>query len=174
MQNIASRFWAGIMRKKNINQLSKNIVLNQIDTFLPQASTDALNQEDETLISIESIKDAILDSALNKSPGLDGLPNEFYEAMISRANGIILHLLRDAFIQSKRQGCLPESMRTITMKLLYKYDHEEGKQYPKNYRPIALLPCDYKILSRILQKSLAPHMKYLLYADQFCAENKEI
>ena len=41
-------------------------------------------------------------------------------------------------------------------------------------RPIALLSCDYKILSRILQKSLAPHMKYLLYADQFCAENKEI
>ena len=70
MQNIASRFWARIMRKKNINQLSKNIVLNQIDTFLPQASIDALNQEDETLISIESIKDAILDSALNKSPGL--------------------------------------------------------------------------------------------------------
>ena len=94
--------------------------------------------------------------------------------MIPRANGIILHLLRDALIQSKRQGCLPDSMRTIAMKLLYKYDHEEGKQYPKNYRPIALLSCDYKILSRILQKSLAPHMKYLLYADQFCAENKEI
>ena len=58
---------------------------------------------------------------------------------------------------------IPKKLRELAMKLSYKYDHEEGKKYPKNYRPISLLPCDYKILSRILQQSLGPHMQHILY-----------
>jgi len=77
--------------------------------------------------------------------------------------GMLLKCLQAVFIQARRENQLPESMRSIAMKLLYKYDHEEGKKYPKHYRPISLLPCDYKILSRILQQSLVPHMQYLLH-----------
>jgi len=73
------------MRKKNIDQINKTIILNKIDTYLPQESIEELNQEDGAFITTELIKQAILDSALNKSPGLDGLPNEFYEALIPRA-----------------------------------------------------------------------------------------
>ena len=47
MQNIASRFWARIMRKKNIDQVNKTIILSKIDTFLPQASIiDDLKEDD--------------------------------------------------------------------------------------------------------------------------------
>ena len=88
--------------------------------------------------------------------------------------GMLLKFLQAVFIQARRENQLPELLRSVAMKLLYKYDHEEGKKYPKNYRPISLLPCDYKILARILQQSLGPHMKHLPYDGQFCTSGKEI
>ena len=44
----------------------------------------------------------------------------------------------------------------------------------ENYRPISLLSCDYKILSRILQTNLNPYMQHILYDSQFCAPGKQI
>ena len=174
MEKVANTYWAKVMAKKVTDNDHLQTVMNKIDRVLPPESVAALNKHDKELISLDAIKDAILASALNKSPGIDGLPNEFYEALIEQHNGILLHLLQDVFVQSKRENKLPPTMRKIAMKLIYKYDHEEGKKYPKNYRPISLLSCDYKILSRILQASLGPHMKHLLDPDQFCAPNKEI
>ena len=174
MEKVANKYWAGIMTKKNVNQEHMKTVIGKIKRFLPPESVTALNKHDTDLISIQAIKDSIMGSALNKSPGVDGLPNEFYEALINQHNGILLHLLQDVFVQSKREMLLPPSMRKIAMKLIYKYDHPEGKKHPKNYRPISLLSCDYKILSRILQANLAPHMSHLLDPDQFCTPNKEI
>ena len=174
MATAANSFWEKIFAKKSIDQHAKHEVLNSIDTAIPLASQTLLNQPDHEFLSLEKIKNSIESESLNKSPGQDGLPNEFYEALIPKHNGIILNFLQDVFIQSKREKRLPTSMRKIAIRLIFKYDDESKRKYQMNYRPISLLSCDYKILSRILQSTLNPHMKFILYDDQFCAPNKQI
>ena len=68
----------------------------------------------------------------------------------------------------------PPSMRKAQVKLLYKKETQEDKKYPKNYRPIALLSVDYKILSKLLASKLGPHLCNILDKSQFCQPSKEI
>ena len=103
MAKAANSFWEKIFAKKSIDQNTKHEVLNSIDTELPPASQILLNQPDHEFLSLEKIKNSIESGSLNKSPGQDGLPNEFYEALIPKHNGSILKFLQDVFIQSKRE-----------------------------------------------------------------------
>ena len=60
-------------------------------------------------------------------------------------------------------------MREIQIRLIYKYMDEDRKQYAKNYRPIALLNVDYKILSKILATRLSPLLYQIVDSSQTCA-----
>ena len=53
-------------------------------------------------------------------------------------------------------------MRKSQIRLLYKKDTEEDKVYPKNYRPVALLNVDYKILSKLLANKLKAHLPQII------------
>ena len=98
MEKVANRYWAEVMAKKTTHNDHLPTVISKIDRVLPPDSVTALNKQDTELISLKAIQNAILESALNKSLGIDGLPNEFYEALIDQHNGILLHLLQDVFI----------------------------------------------------------------------------
>ena len=65
-------------------------------------------------------------------------------------------------------------MRNAQIRLLYKKDTQEDQKFPKNYRPIALLSVDYKILSKLLACKLGPHLYNILDDIQFCQPGKEI
>ena len=65
-------------------------------------------------------------------------------------------------------------MRKSQIKLLYKKDSEEDKKYPKNYRPIALLNVDYKILSKLLANKLKDELTHIISTDQYCMPKKYI
>ena len=110
----------------------------------------------EDFISLDAIKESLTSMKLAKSPGPDGFPIEFYEILLSRDSvsdeeddkQTILKWLQAIYRYSYHQGQLPNHMRKSQIRLIYKKDSEEGKVYPKNYRPIALLNIDYKILSK--------------------------
>ena len=65
-------------------------------------------------------------------------------------------------------------MREIQIRLIYKYIDDDRKQFAKNYRPIALLNVDYKILSKILATRLSPLMHQIVDPTQTCAPNHKI
>ena len=119
----------------------------------------------EDFISLTAIKESLTSMKLAKSPGPDGFPVEFYEILLltgptgnAEDGEIILKWLQAIYRHSYVTGELPEHMRKSQIRLIYKKDSEEDKVHPKNYRPIALLNIDYKILSKLLANKLKVHL----------------
>ena len=90
--------------------------------------------------------------APNKSPGSDGLPAEFYKVFWEDIKQFLLSALN--FAHAK--GCLSTTQRRGLITLVPKKN--KPANLLKNWRPITLLNCDYKIAA----KSIANRMKKIL------------
>ena len=98
----------------------------------------------------------------NKSPGIDGLTVEFYQAFWHILGEDILEVYNECFTN----GFLSNSMNTALVKLIYK---NSGSRYElKNWRPISLLTVDYKILSKAITNRLKPAMPLIIGEEQSC------
>ena len=98
----------------------------------------------------------------NKSPGLDGLPYEFYKAtwdIIGQDFSSVLQveLVRFKLIESDKHGAT---------RLASKVD---GVPTVFELRPITLLNCDYKILSKCFVIRLTPLMEEVILSGQLCS-----
>lgn len=98
---------------------------------------------DEDITNVE-IRDAIANSQLNKSPGSDGLPNEFYKTFVDILAPILLRVYK--FME--KEQVVPESMSMGVVTILYK--KRGSKLKLENYRPLSLLNTDYKIIAKVL------------------------
>ena len=97
-----------------------------------------------------------------RSPGEDGVPYEWYKALWP----VMGSLLVKAWNQSRDSvgGMLAASSRSALIHLIYK-----GSGDPEdisNYRPIALLAAEYKLLARCMARRLLPLMESLIHPDQ--------
>uniref|UniRef100_A0A3B3CPH8 Reverse transcriptase domain-containing protein n=1 Tax=Oryzias melastigma TaxID=30732 RepID=A0A3B3CPH8_ORYME len=108
----------------------------------------------------QEIAEAIRALNPHKSPGLDGLPSEFYVTFAEK----LVPLMTTMFIDSRAQGSLPDSLNQACITLLPKKDKnliECG-----SYRPISLLNCDYKILAKVLARRLEKVLPNIVSPDQ--------
>ena len=99
----------------------------------------------------------------NKSPGPDGLTNEFYQTF----QGQLVPILKKVADQAVERGRLPQEMKLSYIMLLPK-DPNNRTEVSK-YRPVSLLNADYKIISKILTSRIQPVMHKLAHEDQQCA-----
>ena len=106
-----------------------------------------------------------------KSPGPDRIPNKFYTCFAET----VAPMLTEVFNEALDRGTLPDSLLEGLISILYK---KKARNDPRNYRPIALLNCDYKILMRILTARMAEAVLQFVSACQtgfvpgaFIAEN---
>ena len=76
---------------------------------------------------------------LDSSPGVDGLPIEFYECLLKAADSPLTEWLQTVYIHSFNLGTLHPQMCQSQIRLLFKKEAEQDRLYPQNYRPIALL-----------------------------------
>ncbi|KAK0138223.1 Transposon TX1 uncharacterized protein [Merluccius polli] len=91
-----------------------------------------------------------------KSPGLDGLPVEFYKTFWKELGQDLLEVLNESF----RDLTLPLSCRRAVITLLPK---KGDLTDIKNWRPVSLLCTDYKILSKALADRLRRVMDEVLH-----------
>ena len=123
--------------------------------FFPEVTEAKLgnNQKEscEGLLSarecLESLKKMVLESG--KSPGTDGIPAEFYKVFWDDLSPFLVAALNSSFTQ----GHLSLSQRRGLITLMPKKD--KPLQHLKNWRPISLLNCHYKIAT----KAIAARMK---------------
>ena len=126
---------------------------------LPTLSDDDMSSLEEPISAIE-IGQAIKLMKNRKAPGPDGYPIEFYKAFANK----LTPLLRLVYTESLMQKKLPVSMTQATISVLPKKGKDPRKC--ESYRPISLLTCDYKILTKILALRLESVLPTVVHPDQ--------
>ncbi|KAL7840529.1 hypothetical protein AOLI_G00258520 [Acnodon oligacanthus] len=102
-----------------------------------------------------------------KAPGIDGLPIEFYKSFWPMiGEDLPMTVLND----SLTKGRLPSSCRRVVLTLLAK----KGDLHEfKNWRPVSLLCCDYKLLSKVLAVRVKVVMGRVIHPDQtYCVPSR--
>ena len=123
--------------------------LNQID----KEKCEGLLTEKEGLEAVKSME-------LGKSPGTDGLPTEFYKVFWKDISPILISSLN----RSYQKGKLAITQRRGIISLIPKKDKALNEL--KNWRPITLLNCDYKIASKAIASRLKSVLSDLIEYDQ--------
>lgn len=119
-------------------------ILEDVQPGLNGEEREALTQA----VTKEELDAALARAPRNKSPGLDGLPAEFYSAAWQIIGDTMLEVI-NAVLQ---RGRLCDSMYAGAMVLVPK---QAKPTTLKHYRPITLLNADYKPLARCVAGRLA-------------------
>ena len=104
----------------------------------------------------------------NKSPGNDGLTKEFYVALWEDVKGHLISSLKSSFQHDQ----LSSSQRQAVIKMVEKKDRD--RRLISNWRPISLLNCDTKILSKVLAERLKKCLPSLISSDQTAYVNGRV
>ena len=149
-------FYENLYKCSNIDQ-------DNIDRFLEEIHTPSLTEQDKLFCdafpTMDECGEAIKSMKNNKSPGFDGIPVEFYKIFWND----IKHYYYDSIAHSFDCEEMSFSQKLSIISLLYK---KGSKEELKNYRPISLTNCDYKILAYVLARRLQTVIYKLVSEDQ--------
>ena len=130
-----------------------------------------LNEDDcnllEKKLSELEVYNAISKINRKKSPGIDGLPIEFYAKFWK----VIKNELVEVITNIAKGMLLEEKQRKAILTLIHK-DGEMDKL--KNWRPISLICTDVKIVAKILALRLGSVMDKVISKNQFCVPGRSI
>lgn len=133
-------------------------------SFLDQLDIPQLSEESKGILNRPISKAELLSNLKsmhqNKSPGLDGLPMEFYIVFFHD----IADMLIASFNFSFEQGMLSLSQRNGVITLLPKKDRDPT--FVKNHRPISLVTTDYKLIAKTMANRLKLVLNDLIHEDQ--------
>ena len=132
--------------------------------FPQQKDRTLLNSDEQSLcegeLSIKECLEALKSMVSDKSPGTDGLPCEFYKVFWKD----VAEILINSFNYSYEIGKLSISQRRGIIKLIPKKDANLNSI--KNWRPLTLLNCDYKIATKAIASRIKMVLPKLVSNDQ--------
>ena len=118
-------------------------------TQLTRKILDSDEKEDcEGLLTKAECLQAVKNMEPDKTLGTDGLPADFYKVFWNDKSDYLLNSINYAF----GKGQLSVTQRRGIIKLIPKKDAEPD--LIKNWRPITLLNCDYKIAAKAIANRL--------------------
>lgn len=129
-----------------------------------------LNDDQQELIDNAISYDELSTAASksnNKSPGIDGLPSEFYKTFWT----LIGKDLHEVFLSFIEHNNLPLSCRRAVLTMIPKKKGDTSLL--KICRPVSILCCDYTILNRALSFRLRTVLLDILDIDQsYCVSGR--
>ena len=128
--------------------------LESIDNNL----SDEINKD----ISTEELEAVVKSLSNNKSPGWDGLTNEFYKKFWQK----LKHVFSEVLSEAVRMKTLPPSLRIGVITLLPKPKTPQELNYISNWRPITLLNTDYKIFAHVIKNRILQTVPKIISKSQ--------
>ena len=129
------------------------------ETDLIKVSEQERLMLDEPLM-IQEIEIAIRQMNLQKCPGLDGLPNDFYLTFLTE----LRQMLHALFLQVIKDESFHATAKEGVISLLEKLGKDQ--ENIRHWRPLSLLCCDRKIFAKIISNRLSLVMDQLIHKDQ--------
>ena len=117
-------------------------------------------------IELEEVEKVIVTTPNNKSPGIDGIPYEFYKVFWDIIK-IEIHLI----IQGILTYNMSKSQKTAIITLNPK---DECNDLLTNWRPISLTTCDYNFFTKIISNRLKLIIPHVISPEQYCCPDKSI
>ena len=158
-----SSYYKKLYKNEHSDEQIQNWFLQFVDPKLSGNDTNVL----ESNVTDQEIFKAINDMNVNKSPGIDGIPIEFYSKYWS-----IIHVELSEIIRNMINGKeLQSNQRKAIITLIPK---DGDNSLLKSWRPISLICSDVKIVAKILANRLNPIMPNIISENQFCVNGKSI
>ena len=159
--NCEATFYDNLYRSAKLNNNSaeyNDLLYNNIN-HIPKLTEEDKEDLDKEITEQEIL--AALKTCKNgKSPGLDGLPVEFYKVFWLDIKEVFVKCIKYSLsIQS-----LSVSQRRGIISLIPK--KEKNILLLRNWRPLSLLNADYKILAKCIALRLKMYIQKLIYCDQ--------
>lgn len=134
---------------------------------LPQIDSNSRTALDSAL-SYQEFSDALSQLSSGKCPGFDGLQSEFYK----RFWHCIGQDLYEVLCVCNKDESLPVFCQRAVLSLLPK---KGDLSILKNWRPVALMTTEYKILSKCLANRLKKYLHLIIHKDQtYCVPERTI
>jgi hypothetical protein len=134
-----------------------------INSFL-DPNTPKIGEPEKELceqeLSLDEIGRALRDLTNGKSPGTDGFTPDFYKFFWAKLKMLVLNSLKAAYVNNE----LSIDQKRGVINLIPKKDKD--MRFLKNWRPIALLNTDYKILTKTLATRLKQVLPQVINEDQ--------
>ena len=160
---ITSEFYKKLYTASETNSSSQKALLKNIKKTLSQTHKDLLDSP----ITLEELEKAVKSLNKEKSPGINGLPAEFYQMFWPLLKYRYLQFINHAF-----ENSFPTTINTSVTSLLYKDKGDiESLVY---YRPISLINTDIKILSKTLSNRLCPMLPLIIEKFQTAVDGRQI
>ena len=152
-----------IYSKTETNEENKTWFLSLVDQVVTVDENVNLKQN----ITLDELQDIINSMDKNKSPGIDGIPVEFYQTHWE----VIKHELCEIVNESMSVNLLSESQRKAVIVLIEKGD---DPTLLSSWRPISLLCVDTKIIAKIIASRLKAVIDKCISKNQFCSPVRNI
>ena len=163
LKGIAVDFYTDLFDEKKTNAQSTTKLLSNIKRKLSPQQRLGLDSR----ITDEELEKAVKKLQKGKSPGPDGIPAEFYQHFWSHIKGLYV-----PFINQVRVSAFPKCKNMSITSLIYK---EKGETYLlTNYRPIALMNVDIKILTKLLSMRLNLVLPTIIHESQTAVYGRKI
>ena len=147
IMKISTNFYSSLYTPNKVKTKTQEKLLSNIKKRISSEQKQKLDAS----INLDELFAAVFGMEEGKSPGLDGIPIEFYKEFWSEIKHLYL-----AFINKVKTKAFPTGKNTSVTKIIYK---KTGEIYLlTNYRPISLINVDIKILTKVL----ATRLKYIL------------
>ncbi|GKB51750.1 RNA-directed DNA polymerase, eukaryota [Tanacetum coccineum] len=118
-----------------------------IDMNFPKVLSSVQKEELECDVSKEELKRAVWDCGMDKSPGPDGFTFGFFRKFWSTIENDVYEVVTYFFTN----GDIPKGCNSSFIALIPK---TPGANMVKDFRPISLIGCMYKIIAKILTNRL--------------------
>ncbi len=160
LAELVAKHWAAVSAKPRTHPGSRRMVLRSLrSTNSPQLTEECRDQISETTVMEGEVAKALQRMKGGTSPGLDGLPLEFYRQCGTLLNPLLARLFTAAWVTNSLPPRFNEGLITVLFK--------SGEPHvPSNYRPITLLGTDYRIFAKILANRLRTVLSPIVDREQ--------
>ena len=139
----------------------ENFDLNELLYAYHVSKLDNLQSESiDGPLTYTEIHMALKQMKNNKTPGIDGLPAEFFKVFWKQLGMLILKALNNSF----EKGTLSTSLRQCLIVCLPKKGKQ--RQFIKNWRPLSMLSVLYKIAAAAIANRIKPYLTKLISETQ--------